>query len=89
MQFSPPELEMRPSNGPPASRSRSVKDSASTVGQAVQGGRGHQGIAEQIRPLAGRPIAGDQDRAAFVAFENDIQQILGARRTDGLEAEVI
>jgi len=38
------------------------------VGQAVQAGRGQQWLAEQVGPLRGSAVTGEQDTAPFVAL---------------------
>ena len=64
-------------------------DHVSTVGQAIQAGRGEQRIAEQLRPFLRGTIAGEQDAAALVPLVDDVVEVLRGRRSQWLEPEVI
>jgi hypothetical protein len=59
------------------------------VGEPVESGRGEERFAEQIRPLGAITIAGEQDRGLLIPLVDDVIQVLGTRRAQGLEAEVI
>ena len=59
-------------------------DEVRAVGQAIEGGRGEQGLAEELRPLGPVAIGGQENRAAFVPFVDDVVEILRARAPAGL-----
>ena len=58
-------------------------DEVRAVGQAIEGGRGEQGLAEEVGPFGPVAVAGQEDRAAFVAFVDDVVEILGPGRRGG------
>src|SRR2546427_12978534 len=53
-------------------------DEVRAVGQAIEGRRREQRLAEELRPLRAIAITGQQDRAALIPFVDDVVQILGA-----------
>ena len=55
------------------------------VGQAIQGGRGEQGFAEEVGPLGRMAVTREQDRRPFVPLVDDVVQVLGAGRPEGLQ----
>ena len=55
-------------------------DEVRAVGQAIEGGRRQQGLPEEVRPLRAVAIRGQKDRAALIAFVDDIVEILGPGR---------
>jgi hypothetical protein len=57
--------------------------------QPIGGRRGEQGLAEELRPFGAIAIRRQQDRAAFIPFVDDVVEILGARRSERLEAELL
>ena len=64
-------------------------DHFGAIQQAVKPGRGQERIQEQVGPLIGGAVAGEQDAAALVALVNHIIQVFGARRLDRFETEII
>jgi hypothetical protein len=46
------------------------------MGQPVEEGRGHLGVAEHGRPLAEGQVGGDDDRAALVEPADQVEQQL-------------
>ena len=59
------------------------------VGQPVEGRRGEQGLAEEVRPLGPVAVAREQDRRLLVPLVDDVVEVLGAGRPERLEAEVV
>jgi hypothetical protein len=59
------------------------------VQQAVHGGVGQQRVAQHGHPLLGRPVAGQQDAASFVAAIDQIVQVVRPSRGQLLQPEVI
>jgi len=64
-------------------------DEVSAVGEPIERGGGEEGFAEQLRPLGPIAIAGEQDRGFLIPFVDDVVEVLGAGRTERLEAEVV
>src|SRR5207245_419088 len=64
-------------------------DEVRAVGQAIEGRRREQRLAEELRPLRAIAITGQQDRAAFIPFIDDVVQILGTRGAQRFEPEVV
>ena len=54
-------------------------DEVRAVGQAIEGGGREQRLPEEVRPLRAVAIRGQKDRAALIAFVDDIVEILGPR----------
>src|SRR5512144_1483053 len=48
------------------------------MGEAIQQGGGHFGVAEHGRPFAESEIGGDEDRGAFVEPADEVEQQLAA-----------
>jgi hypothetical protein len=59
------------------------------VGQASEARTGQQRVAEEVGPLARRPVAGQDDARLFVPFVDDVLQIGRAAGGQRLEAEVV
>jgi len=57
--------------------------------QAVERGTRQQIVAKGGRPFFKRAVAGDDDRAMFIAFAENVVQVLGGRRRERLQAEII
>src|SRR3989449_378055 len=64
-------------------------DLVGVVRQAVEGGGGEERALEQVRPLGEGAVAGDDERALLVALVDDLVEVLGAGRVQGLQSEVI
>src|SRR5437879_8477018 len=64
-------------------------DEVRAVGQAIEGGGREQRLAEEVRPLRAVAIRGQENRAALIPFVDDVVEILGARRAQWLEPEVV
>src|SRR5262245_43661161 len=54
-------------------------DEVGTVGDAVGGGRGDEGGAEEVRPVCSIAIAGQDDGGLLVALVDAVVEVLGAR----------
>ena len=52
-------------------------DDVGAVGEAVDDGLGQPGVGEDLGPLAERQVGGDDQRAAFVALGEDLEDELG------------
>src|SRR5829696_8247482 len=52
-------------------------DDVGAVGEAVDDGLGEPGVGEHLRPFAEREVGGDDQRAAFVALGEDLEDELG------------
>lgn len=59
------------------------------VGQTIQGGAGKEIVVEDLGPLFEGAIAGDDQRAALVAFHNDLVEVLHGLGGERLQAEVV
>jgi len=59
------------------------------VGEAVNDGLGQAGVEEDPRPLAEGQVGGDDQRAAFVAFGEDLEDELGGAVGEGEVAELV
>src|SRR5438876_4654306 len=64
-------------------------DEVRAVSQAIECRRREQRLAEELRPLRAIAITGQQDRAAFIPFIDDVVQILGTRGAQRFEPEVV
>src|SRR2546428_688706 len=64
-------------------------DEVRAVGQAIERGRGQQRLAEEVSPLRAIAIAREHDGAALVPLVDDVVEILGPRRPQRLESEVV
>ncbi len=59
------------------------------MGQAVQPRAGEERVAEEVRPLGRRAVAGEDDAPALVALVDDVVQVDGPLWREGFEAEVV
>jgi hypothetical protein len=59
------------------------------MGQTVEQGAGESLTAEDFGPLVEREIAGDQNRALFIALTKDFEQEFGTDLGKGNKAELI
>lgn len=59
------------------------------MSQAIQGGAGEQIIVKDFGPFLKGAITGDDDGGAFVAFADDLVQILGGLGGERIQAEII
>ena len=59
------------------------------VGQSVEARRGQEWIAEEVRPLGGRTVAGQQEAALLVALVDDIVEVFWRRGLERLETKVV
>ena len=64
-------------------------DLVGVVRQPIQRGRGEERALEQVRPLGEGAVAGDDERALLVALVDDLVEVLGSGRVQGLEPEVV
>src|SRR5438094_6217406 len=64
-------------------------DEVRAVGQAIEGRRREQRLAEELRPLRAIAITGQQDRAAFIPVVDDVVESLGTRGAQRFEPEVV
>ena len=64
-------------------------EDVSTMGQSVQACRSEQRLLEKVRPLCEVAVAGEEDAAALVALADDVVEVLGGGRAQGLEPEVV
>ena len=62
-------------------------DDLAMVGQTVEQGRGHLGVAEDGRPFAEGEIGGDDDRGALVEPAHEVEEQLPAGLGEGQVAE--
>jgi hypothetical protein len=59
------------------------------VGQPIERGRGEQRLAEEVRPLGPVAVRGQQNGGLLIAFVDDVVEVLGAGRAEGLQAEIV
>jgi len=59
------------------------------VGEAVEQGRGHLGVAEHRWPFAEGEVGGDDDRGALVEPAHEVEQQLAAGLGEGQMAEFV
>jgi hypothetical protein len=64
-------------------------DEVGAVGEPVEGGRGQERLAEEVRPLGPIAVAGQQDRGLLIPLVDDVIEVLGPGRAQGFEAEVV
>ena len=57
--------------------------------QTVERCAGKQGVSEDVGPLFKRTVAGDDHRPVLVALSQDLVEVLGTLRRDGLQAKVV
>ena len=53
------------------------------MGETVQGRTGQQVVAKDLGPFLEGAIAGEDDRGPFVAFADDLVQVLGGLGVSG------
>jgi hypothetical protein len=49
-------------------------DDVAMMGQAIEHGGGHPGIAEYLRPIGKCQIGGDQQRRVFIQLADEVEQ---------------
>src|SRR6187200_3061920 len=54
-------------------------DEVGAVSQAIKGGRGEEGLAEEVRPFSAIAVAGQDNGGFLVALIDDVIEVLGAR----------
>jgi hypothetical protein len=59
------------------------------VGQTIQGSTGKQIIGKYLTPLFKGAVGGDDQRTVFIAFGDDLVEILGSLGRNGLQSEVV
>ena len=64
-------------------------DDVVMVGQAVEHGSGHLGIAEDLRPIGECQVGGDEQRGVLVEFADQVEQQLAAGLAERQIAEFI
>ena len=64
-------------------------DEVGPMGKPIKRGGRQQGLAEELRPLSPVPVRGQQNGGLFIAFVDDVVEVLGAGRAEGFEPEVI
>ena len=57
-------------------------DEVRPVGQPIEGGRGEQGLAEELRPFRPVAIRGQENRAPFIPLVDDVVEVLGPGRAE-------
>jgi hypothetical protein len=53
-------------------------DDIAVMGQAVEHGCGHFGVAEHLRPIGEGEIGGDEQRGVFVELADQVEEQLAA-----------
>ena len=53
-------------------------DDVAVMGEAVEHGGGHLGVAEDLGPIGEGEVGGDQQRGVFVEFADQVEQKLTA-----------
>ena len=64
-------------------------DDVRAVGEAVDDGLGEPGVGEDLGPFAEGQVGGDDQRSAFVAFGEDLEDELGGAVGQGEVAEFV
>jgi hypothetical protein len=64
-------------------------DDIAVVGQAVEHGGRHLGVAEDLRPIAERQIGGNQQRRVLVKLADQMEQQLAAGLAERQVAEFV
>ncbi len=64
-------------------------DDVAVVGQPIEHGGCHFGVAEHLRPIGEGEIGGDQQRGVFVEFADQVEQQLAARLAERQIAEFV
>ena len=64
-------------------------DDVAVVGQAVEHGGGHLGVAEHLGPIGEGEVGGDQQRGVLVELADQMEQQLPAGLAEGQIAELV
>ena len=64
-------------------------DDVGAVGEPIDDGLGEPGVGEDLRPLAEGEVGGHDQRGAFVAFGEDLEDELGGAVGEGEVAELV
>ena len=64
-------------------------DEVRAMRQAIERGGREERLPEEVWPLGAVAIRGQENRAALIPFVDEVVEILGARRAQRLEAEVV
>jgi hypothetical protein len=64
-------------------------DDVAVVGQPIEHGGCHFGVAEHLRPIGEGEVGGDQQRGVFVEFADQVEQQLAARLAERQIAEFV
>ena len=59
------------------------------MGEPVEQGGGHLGVAEDGRPFAEGEVCGDDDRGSFVEPAQEVEEQLAAGLCEGQVAELV
>ena len=59
------------------------------VGEAIEHGGGHLGVAEHLRPIGEGEVCGDQQRCVFVELADQMEQQLPAGLAERQIAELV
>ena len=59
------------------------------MGQPIEHGGRHFGVAEHLRPIGEGEIGGDQQRSVFIEFADQVEEQLAARLTERQIAEFV
>ena len=60
-----------------------------TLCQTIQAGTRQKRVAKEVGPFTRRTIGGQHDAAFFITFIDDVIQIFGHGRLQGLQAKII
>src|ERR1700687_1193490 len=64
-------------------------DDVAMVGQSIEHGSGHLGVAEDLRPVGEGEVGGDQQRGVLVELADQVEQQLPAGLTEREIAELV
>ena len=64
-------------------------DDVAVMGQAIEHGGGHLGVAEHLRPIGEGEVGGNQQRCVFVELADQMEQQLSAGLTERQIAEFV
>ena len=64
-------------------------DGMGMVGQTIKGGTGKEISGEDFAPLFKDTVGGDDQRAMFIAFGNDLVEILNSLGRNGLQTKIV
>ncbi len=59
------------------------------VGELVEHGRGHLGVAEDLRPVGDGEVGGEDDRGVFAKLADQVEQLLVAGLAEGQIAQLV